>query len=72
MTKALQDAIARLQQMPEDRQNLLACLLIQEIEEDEKWLASTAANVEKLEGLVNDVLAADDRGECEPLDADRL
>jgi hypothetical protein len=72
MTKALQEAIARLQQMPEDRQDLLARLLLQEIEEDEKWIHSTATNAEKLQGLVNEVLDADARGECETLDPDRL
>jgi glutamate mutase epsilon subunit len=67
MTKSLQDAIARRQQIPDDRQDVLARLLIQEIDEDEKWLASTAANAEKLDGRVNDVLAADNRGECDLL-----
>jgi hypothetical protein len=58
--------------MPEDRQEVLARLLIQEIEEDEKWLASTAANAKQFEGLVCDVLAADDRCDCEPLDGHRM
>jgi hypothetical protein len=41
MTKTLQEAIERLQQMPEDRQDLLAKLMLHEIEEDEKWMRST-------------------------------
>jgi hypothetical protein len=72
MTKSLQEAIARLQQMPEDRQDLLARLMLHEIEEDEKWMRSTAANANKLQGLINEVLDADRRGECEALDPDRL
>jgi hypothetical protein len=56
MTNALQEAIDRLQQMPEDRQDLLARFLIHEIEEDEKWSASTAENADKLQAFVNEVL----------------
>jgi hypothetical protein len=72
MTKALANAIERLQQAPEDRQDALAALLLYELDEDERWSQSTAANVTKLRGLVQEVLAADCRGECEPLDVDQL
>jgi hypothetical protein len=58
--------------MPEDQQDLFARLVMEEIEEDAKWLRSTADNAGKHESLVRDVLAADDRGECEPLDPERL
>jgi hypothetical protein len=72
MTKALQQAIERLQQAPEDRQDALAALLLHELDEDERWAQSTIANSEKLRGLVRDVLAADRRGECELLDPEQL
>ena len=72
MTKSLEEAIARLQQMPEDRQDLLARMVLHEIEEDEKWSRSTADHADQLQGLVADVLAADARRECETLDPDRL
>jgi hypothetical protein len=72
MTKTLQEAIERLQQMPEDRQDLLAKLVLHEIDEDEKWAKSTEANADKLRGFIGEVLQADSRGECEPLDPDRL
>jgi hypothetical protein len=72
MTKTLQQAIDRLQQMPEERQDALARLMLHEIEEDERWARSTAAHADKLKSLVNDVLEADRRGECETLDPDQL
>ncbi|HEX3600003.1 MAG TPA: hypothetical protein VHU84_07655 [Lacipirellulaceae bacterium] len=72
MTKALQDAIERLRQAPEDRQDALAALLVHELEEDERWASSTAAHSEKLGGFVQDVLEASRRGEYEPLDPDQL
>jgi hypothetical protein len=72
MTDALKQAIERIQQMPEERQDMLARLMLYEIEEDERWLRSTQSHAEKLQGLVGDVLEADRRGECEPLDPDKL
>jgi hypothetical protein len=72
MTRALQEAIERLQKMPEDRQEALAALLLHELDEDERWAQSTAGNLDKLRGLVDTVLQADRRGECEVLDPERL
>jgi hypothetical protein len=72
MTKTLEYAIERLRQMPEDRQEAIARLLLHEIDEDERWTHSTAANADKLQRLVDDVLQADRRGECEPLDPNCL
>lgn len=72
MTKTLEKAIERLQQVPEDRQEALAALLLHELDEDECWARSTAANAEKLRVLAEDVLASDRRGECGPLDPDEL
>ena len=72
MSTIVEQAIERLRQMPEDRQESLARLVLQEIEEDERWMKSTAASEDKLEQLVEQVLDSDSRGECEPLDPDRL
>jgi hypothetical protein len=72
MTKTLEQAIERLQQLPAERQERLAQLLLHELDEDQRWLDSTAAGADKLRGLVDEVLEADRRGECEPLDPDRL
>jgi hypothetical protein len=72
MTKALQQAIERLQQASDDQQDALAALLLHELDEDARWAKSTVANVDKLRRLVEDVLTADQRGECEPLEPDQL
>lgn len=72
MTKTLEPAIERLRQMPEDRQDSLARLLLHEIDEDERWMHSTAIHADKLQGLIDAVVEADRRGECETLDPDRL
>ncbi|NOZ39369.1 MAG: hypothetical protein GXP24_03985 [Planctomycetes bacterium] len=67
MTDTLKKAIEQLQQMPEERQDSLARLVLHKIDQDRLWAQSTDAHAEKLGGLVDDILAADDRGECEPL-----
>lgn len=72
MTDALKKAIERLEQMPAERQDLLARLMLHEIEEDEQWMRSSETHTDKLQGLVDDVLDANRRGECEPLDPDKL
>jgi hypothetical protein len=72
MTKTLEQAIERLRQMPEERQELLARLLLHEMEQDDLWSRTTEKYADKLNELVKDILAADDRGECEPLDPDKL
>ncbi len=58
--------------MPEERQDLIARLVLQEIEDDERWMRSTDSNSEKLQRLIGEVIEADDRGECETLDPDQL
>jgi hypothetical protein len=72
MTKLMEQAIERVQALPANQQDQLARFLLSELQEDERWAASTAAHADKLERLVGDVLAEDARGDCEPLDPDRL
>jgi hypothetical protein len=72
MTKSLEHAIERLRQMSEEQQDSIAKLLLHELDEDERWAQSTATHFQQLETLANDILEADRRGECEPLDPDTL
>lgn len=58
MTDSLQKAISQLEQMPADRQDMLARLVLHEIEEDRKWTESTEAHSNKLQNLVEDILNA--------------
>lgn len=72
MTKALESAIARLKTLPENQQDALTILLIDEIDEDARWEATTTAHPEQVAKLAAQVQAACERGECEPLDPDNL
>jgi hypothetical protein len=72
MTKILEDVIERLRKMPEERQESLARLMLHEMEEDDRWTSSTHQSANKLQKLVDEVVDADLRGECEPLDPEKL
>ena len=73
MTKTLETAIKRLMALPEAEQEFLAQLLLDEMESDDaQWNASTVKHGDKLDRFADEVLAADSRGECEPLDPESL
>ncbi len=73
MTKALEAAIERLKTLPEVEQEFYARMLLDELEADDAaWDKTTAKHADKLERLAEEVVAADDRGECESLDPDSL
>jgi hypothetical protein len=68
----MEQAIERLRAVPESQQEQLARFLLNELEEDSRWESSTAAHADALRGRVNEVLAVDARGDCEPLNPDTL
>ncbi len=72
MTEALATAIELLKSLPDGQQEAMARLVIQEIEEDRLWEATTAAHPERLAQIAAEVEAAYRRGECEPLDPETL
>jgi hypothetical protein len=72
MTRLMEQAIERLRAVPEPEQDRLASFLLSELEDDERWVATTAANADKLRALSERVLADDARGACEALDPDTL
>ena len=56
----------------QNNEDLMARLLLHEIEQDERRHATTASHAVKFGGLINEVLEVDRREETEPLDPDRL
>ena len=72
MTRLMEQAIERLRAVPAAQQDEIARFLLEELEEDIRWSQSTADHENKLKGLIDEVLADDARGDCEPLDPDRL
>ncbi len=72
MTKLLEDAIAKVRELPDSEQNAIAQIVLDEIESERRWDELFAKSPEKLRSLADRVWAEHEAGESEPLDADRL
>lgn len=72
MTPLLEKAIERMRALPESQQDPLARFLLNELEDDARWAASTARHADTLGRLAGRVLSDDARGVSEPLDPDAL
>lgn len=72
MLKPLEDAIARMRQLPEDEQEMLARFVLHELDEDDAWRQSSMAHTKPLERLVAEINAEDARGECPDLNPNDL
>ena len=72
MTRLMEQAIEQLRAVPESEQDRLAEFLLNELREDDRWSRSATAHEGKVKNLVEQVLADDGRGACEPLDPDNL
>jgi hypothetical protein len=72
MTSLMEQAIKRLHAVPPGEQDRVARFLLNELQEDDRWAASTEEHADKLQRLIGDVLADDGRGVCQPLDPDRF
>ena len=72
MTRLMEQAIERLSAVPATQQDEIARFLLAELEADLRWSQSTAKHGTELKSMVDDVLADDARGDCQPLDPDKL
>lgn len=62
MTHLMEQAIERLRAVPEPQQESFARFLLSELEDDERWTASTVDHADALGRLAQRVLADDARG----------
>ena len=72
MTRLMEQAIEQLRAVPEPEQDRLARFLLNELNEDQRWIRSTADHAAKLKGLIDTVLADDAAGGCQKLDLEDL
>ncbi|MBX3402589.1 MAG: hypothetical protein KF699_04160 [Phycisphaeraceae bacterium] len=66
MTRLMEQAIERLRAVPESQQDKLAEFLLHELAEDQRWTDTSSANGSSLKSIVDQVLADDAAGRCEP------
>lgn len=56
MTELLKKAIAKLSELPENEQEEIASLILEEIEDEKKWQTSFANSEKQLEILASEAL----------------
>lgn len=75
MTELLERALERVKSLPDDEQDAIAALILEELEELEdeaRWDRAFANSADVLAQLAAEAMAEDKAGKTEPLDPDKL
>lgn len=72
MTELLQQAIAKLQNLPSEDQDAIAKIILEEIEEERRWDQSFARSSSILEKLASEAITEDQAGKTKVLDPETL
>ena len=72
MTDLLEKAVAQAKQLPEQQQDAIATLILEEIEDEARWDAAFARSPDVLERLAAEADEEDRLGRTEELDPDAL
>jgi hypothetical protein len=72
MTDLLKSAIAKLQTLPESEQDVIASVILEEIEDEQHWDAAFARSPDVLAKLAASAMAEYDAGKTQELDPETL
>jgi hypothetical protein len=72
MTERLERAIARLKTLPTDKQDAIATLILEELEDDQRWDESFARSPDLLAKLAAEAMAEYRAGKTQELDPETL
>ena len=72
MTERLEQAIAQLKTLPTDKQDAIATLILEELEEEQRWDDSFASSPDLLAKLAAEAMAEYRAGEIQELDPEKL
>jgi hypothetical protein len=72
MTEQLEIAIAKLKTLPSDKQDAIATLILEELEEDQRWDDSFARSPDLLAQLAAEAMAEYRAGKTQELDPETL
>jgi hypothetical protein len=72
MTERLEQAIARLKTLPIDKQDAIATLILEELEDDQRWDESFARSPDLLANLAAEAMAEYRAGKTQELDPETL
>ncbi|MCP9882756.1 hypothetical protein KBY65_09740 [Cyanobium sp. Alchichica 3B3-8F6] len=68
MTQALSAAVATAAQLPEEEQDALAAILLEEMESEERWSTLFADSQNLLERMANEAIQDLQAGRVQPID----
>lgn len=68
MTKLLEKAITTASRLPEQEQDAIGAMILEELEDEEHWAKSFASSQEQLSKLAKEALAEYRSGRTKPLD----
>ena len=68
MTQALSAAVASAAKLPDEEQNVLAAILLEEMESEERWSALFADSQNLLERMANEAIQDFQAGRVHPID----
>ena len=68
MTHAFSTAVATAAQLPEEEQDALAAILLEEMESEERWSALFADSLNLLERMANEAIQDFQAGRVQPID----
>ena len=72
MTERLEQAIAQLKTLPTDKQDAIATLILEELEEEQRWDDSFARSPDLLANLATEAMAEYRAGKTQELDPETL
>ncbi len=72
MTELLQQVIAQIEKLPSDKQDALATIILEELEEDQRWDDSFARSPDLLAKLAAEAMAEYRAGKTQELDPKTL
>ncbi|MEW6492562.1 MAG: hypothetical protein AB1589_08645 [Cyanobacteriota bacterium] len=72
MTKLLEQAIAKVMQLPETEQDAIAVFILEELEDEARWDRAFSQSQDMLAKLAAEALAEDQAGNTQELDPETL
>jgi len=72
MTKLLEQAIAKVMQLPETEQDAIAAFILEELEDEARWDRAFSQSQDMLAKLAAEALAEDQAGKSQELDPETL
>jgi hypothetical protein len=72
MTDLLQQAIAEIEKLPADRQNAIATIIMEELEDDRRWDESFARSPDLLAKLASEAMVEYRAGKTQELNPEAL